>query len=449
MAGKFVRASKFRHVFGKEHKKEDCYDDIKVTKTSWDSPFCAVNPKFLAIVIESSGGAFIVIPLEKHGRVDAGYPRVGGHTESIMDIQWNPFNDNIIASASEDTTIKIWLIPDGGLASDLNNSIVDLCYHQKKVGLIRWHPAAENIIASAGHDHVVIVWNIETASPITLIEGCHQDLVWSMQWNYIGDKIVTSCKDKKIRVLDARSGKVDVEKQCHEGSKPQQASFCGKLPYVITTGFTRMSTRQYGLWNLDDLSQLALEEIDNNNSTLFIYYDEDINMFYLAGKGDSAIRYYEVTSEEPYVYWLAMYQSNQPQKGVGFMPKRGCDANINEVQRLYKLHNTSHLCEPISFTVPRKSDLFQEDIFPLTRGDDPSMTIAEWVDGKNTEPKLISLKDGFKSKKKGSGPGIKIKLPTKSAGGQEMSADELIATVKALKEQVAVLEKKVADLEAK
>jgi hypothetical protein len=40
-----VRFSKFRHVYGTAAKPEDQYTDIKVTRTSWDSNFCAVNPK--------------------------------------------------------------------------------------------------------------------------------------------------------------------------------------------------------------------------------------------------------------------------------------------------------------------------------------------------------------------------------------------------------------------
>jgi len=47
-------------------KKELCYDNIKITKNANDSQFCAVNPKFLAIVTETNcGGSFLVIPLEK------------------------------------------------------------------------------------------------------------------------------------------------------------------------------------------------------------------------------------------------------------------------------------------------------------------------------------------------------------------------------------------------
>lgn len=61
-----VRQSKFRHVFGQAVKNDQCYDDIRVSRVTWDSSFCAVNPKFVAIIIEASGGgAFLVLPLQK------------------------------------------------------------------------------------------------------------------------------------------------------------------------------------------------------------------------------------------------------------------------------------------------------------------------------------------------------------------------------------------------
>lgn len=66
MSFRVVRSSKFRHVYGTALKREQCYDNIRVSKSSWDSTFCAVNPKFLAIIVESAGGgAFIVLPHNK------------------------------------------------------------------------------------------------------------------------------------------------------------------------------------------------------------------------------------------------------------------------------------------------------------------------------------------------------------------------------------------------
>lgn len=66
MFKRVVRQSKFRHVFGQAVKNDQCYDDIRVSRVTWDSAFCAVNPKFVAIIVEASGGgAFMVLPLHK------------------------------------------------------------------------------------------------------------------------------------------------------------------------------------------------------------------------------------------------------------------------------------------------------------------------------------------------------------------------------------------------
>ena len=61
-----VRSSKFRHLYGSPSKKESWYEGIKVTTNAHDSNFCEVNPKFLAIVIESTGGGvFLVLPINQ------------------------------------------------------------------------------------------------------------------------------------------------------------------------------------------------------------------------------------------------------------------------------------------------------------------------------------------------------------------------------------------------
>jgi len=37
---------------------------MRITKDAHDSSFCAVNPKFMAVVLESAGGGvFLVLPL--------------------------------------------------------------------------------------------------------------------------------------------------------------------------------------------------------------------------------------------------------------------------------------------------------------------------------------------------------------------------------------------------
>lgn len=50
-------------------------------------------------------------------------------------------------------------------------------------------------------------------------------------------------------------------------------------------------------------------------------------------QGDCTIRYFEVTDESPYVHFLSLYSSKEPQRGAGFQSKRGVDVNKCEIAR--------------------------------------------------------------------------------------------------------------------
>ncbi|XP_051975606.1 uncharacterized protein LOC127638211 isoform X2 [Xyrauchen texanus] len=466
MFKRVVRQSKFRHVFGQAVKNDQCYDDIRVSRVTWDSSFCAVNPKFVAIIVEASGGgAFMVLPLNKSGRIDKAYPTVCGHTGPVLDIDWCPHNDQVIASGSEDCTVMVWQIPENGLVTPMSEPVVVLEGHSKRVGIITWHPTARNILLSAGCDNVIIIWNVGTGEAITTLEDMHPDVIFSACWNRNGSLICTACKDKKVRVIDPRKEEIVGEKdKAHEGARPMRAIFLsdGK---VFTTGFSRMSERQLALWDPENMEEpISVHEMDSSNGVLLPFYDPDTNVVYLCGKGDSSIRYFEITDEAPFVHYLSTFITKEPQRGMGYMPKRGLDVNKCEIARFYKLHERK--CEPIIMTVPRKSDLFQDDLYPDTAGPDAPLEAEEWIEGKNGDPILISLKHGYvpgknrdlkvvkknildnKMTKKTEHTTHANKTATSTPSiKSEAKMDEVLKEIKSLRELVSSQEKRIAKLE--
>lgn len=387
-----VRPSKFRHVYGLPTRKECCYTDISVVRSGNDGNFCAVNPTFLAIVADTT---FVVIPINQTGRIDFQCCKVIGHTGQILDLKWNPFDDNMIASASDDCTIKLWKIPEGGLTSNLSECFIELVGHKRKVMHIEWHPTAANVLISAGFDHLICVWDVGTAEKQLLnVINCHVDMIYSLAISRDGSLIATTSKDKKLRVIEPRSGIVVSEGICHMGTKCSKAVFLDNNR-ILTTGFSRHSDRQFAVWDQHDLKKpLAQEVIDSSSGVVTPYFDFDTKMIYLAGKGDGNIRYYELVDEPPYVYYLNQFLSGQPQKALGFMPKRGLNVVQCEVFRFYKLHATGNICEPISMIVPRKSTLFQSDLYPDTLANVPAIGAKEWFQGRNVQPVLRSMKTG-------------------------------------------------------
>ncbi|XP_022108881.1 coronin-1A-like [Acanthaster planci] len=429
MAGRFVRSSKYRHVFGTASKPDQQFTSIRgINDGATDGHICAVNPKFVAVATKpSGGGAFLVLKHDEAGRIDNEHPQVRGHKGKVLDLAWDPFDDNVIASGDEHSIVCVWEIPDSGLTESITEPRVTLDCHQKKIVKILWHPTARNILLTSAWDCKVIIWNLETVEGFLEIET--PDVPYSVDWDYNGSRIVVACKDKKIRVYDSHEGTKLSEWNGHEGTKPQMVAFTKQG--VLTTGFSKMSTREYALWNEKTGEQLAQEDLDSSNGVNQIIYDRDTGMFYFAAKGDSVIRYYEMTGEDPFLFYLSTYQA-KPQTAVGIMPKRGCNVNACEVMRFYRIEkadkgNTSQfVIIPTAMTVPRKSETFQEDIFPDTPGDEPSMTAEEFQSGKNKDPILMSLKSGYKPKEKSvRAGGIMKKVDGGSQLGSKMQSKGL------------------------
>ena len=63
--------------------------------------------------------------------------------------------------------------------------------------------------------------------------------------------------------------------------------------------------------------------------------------------------------------------------------------------KIFSRLNNNGFCQVIPFKVPRKSELFQEDLYPDTQADIPAVTAEEWwVQKKNADPVMMSMADG-------------------------------------------------------
>lgn len=156
------------------------------------------------------------------------------------------------------------------------------------------------------------MWDVGTgAAVLTLGPDVHPDTIYSVDWSRDGALICTSCRDKRVRVIEPRKGTVVAEKdRPHEGTRPVHAVFVSEGK-ILTTGFSRMSERQVALWDTKHLEEpLSLQELDTSSGVLLPFFDPDTNIVYLCGKGDSSIRYFEITSEAPFLHYLSMFNSS-------------------------------------------------------------------------------------------------------------------------------------------
>ncbi|KAI9905555.1 hypothetical protein PsorP6_013688 [Peronosclerospora sorghi] len=394
----FVRQSKFRHVYIEPAKLEFCYTNVRLATATGEQNYIKGNTKFFAVSIQAGGGAMAVVPYDRVGKFDPDFPLISGHRGAILDFDFNPFHEHLIASASDDTTIKIWGIPEGGLTESCVDPLVDLRGHGRKVTLIKFHPTANNVLASTSSDFTDRLWDIEKGAEIVKMEEHGENLVHDLAWSWTGSLLGTTCKDKVVRLYDARSGQIAAQKEnAHMGTKSVKMAFLGSKETFVTVGFTRQSQRQFKVWDPRNLEkELKKVDIDQAAGAIMPFYDQDTNLLYLCGKGDGNIRYYEMSEGEPYAFPLSEYRSTTSAKGMAMIPKRGCDIMKCETARLLKL--TLNAIEPLHVFVPRKSDAFQDDIFPDTYAGIPSMSADEWLGGADNSPVLMSLRPEMQGK---------------------------------------------------
>jgi hypothetical protein len=305
-----------------------------------------------------------------------------------------------LATASEDSYVKIWQIPKDGLTKNMDEPVQTLGGHRRKVGTTNFHPTANNVLATSSTDLVVKLWDIEKGEAKNTVEGAHGDIINAVSWNYDGSQLATVSKDKKLRILDPRTSGSVQETEAHQGVKGSRVIWLGRKGKLFSVGFNKTSEREYAIWDPANLSApVGQATIDSSSGVIMPFYDDDTCVLFLAGKGDGNVRYYEVVDEAPYIYFLSEYKSATPQRGMTMLPKLAVDVTNCEIVRMLKLSGT--LMEPISFVVPRKGgDNFQDDIFPDTPGPDPALSADQWFGGFNAAPVLVSMAPGFQPKPK-------------------------------------------------
>ncbi|KAF9528993.1 hypothetical protein CPB83DRAFT_853586 [Crepidotus variabilis] len=404
---RFVRASKYRHVFGQSAKKEHNFENIKVTNSAWDTNIISASGAYISVNWNSSGGgAFAILPLPSpfHGingfphKVPDTVPLARSHTAAVLDTDWSPHNDSIVASGAEDGKVMIWKVEssafegwgqEGWVPQDFD-PVLRIDASPRKVGQVLFHPTASNVVASASGEYHVKLWDLASPEePRSVLTG-HGDIVQSMTFNPTGTLVATTSRDKKLRIFDARVGSDPVRVgDGHSGVKGSRVVWLGDMDKLGTTGFSKMSDRQVGIWETGGLSNVKTLSIDQSAGVIMPFWTDN-NILFLAGKGDGNIRYYEYESDS--LHSLAEYKSSEPQRGMCFLPRRALSVSDCEIARAYKVHASS--VEAIAFIVPRKADSFQSDIYPPVPSTEPSVTAAEFFNGKTPTLKLVSLADG-------------------------------------------------------
>ncbi|KLO13864.1 hypothetical protein SCHPADRAFT_939977 [Schizopora paradoxa] len=124
---------------------------------------------------------------------------------------------------------------------------------------IEW--TAKHVLAGATGEHNVKLWDVGAPEDPKAVLTGHTDAVQSFAFNFMGNLLVTTCRDRKIRVFDSRAGGEPVRDR------------------IATMRFSKMSSRELGIWNSGSLANLKNVTVDQTAGVLMPFYSDN-NILY-------------------------------------------------------------------------------------------------------------------------------------------------------------------------
>ncbi|XP_017470182.1 PREDICTED: coronin-7 isoform X4 [Rhagoletis zephyria] len=389
MAWRF-KASKYKNAAPIVPKPEACIRDICVGSYQTFGNNIAASAAFMAFNWEHTGSSVAVLPLDDCGRKSKTMPLLHGHTDTVTDLEFSPFHDGLLATASQDCLVKIWHIPEKGLEASLSDPECVFSHKQRRVETVGFHPTADGLLHSTAVG-CVMLFDITTQKEI-FSNNEHPEVIQSVSWKQDGTILATSCKDKNVRILDPRVGDspIQMAAESHQSIKDSRVVWLGNQTRILTTGFDAARLRQVIVRDLRNFSvPEKTMELDCSTGILMPLFDPDTNMLFLAGKGDTTINYLEVSDKDPYLT-EGLRHTGEQTKGACLVPKRALKVMEGEVNRVLQL--TSNMVIPIMYQVPRKTYRdFHSDLYPETTGYKTELTASEWINGVNLPVPKMSL----------------------------------------------------------
>ncbi|RZC54967.1 hypothetical protein C5167_013825 [Papaver somniferum] len=128
-----------------------------------------------------------------------------GHQGEVNAIKWDP-SGSLLASCSDDGTAKIW-------STKQDKHVHDLKEHAKEIYTIRWSPTGPGtnnpnqqlLLASASFDSTIKLWDVELGKVIYSFDA-HREPVYSVAFSPNGEYLASGSLDRSLHIWSMKDG---------------------------------------------------------------------------------------------------------------------------------------------------------------------------------------------------------------------------------------------------
>ncbi|MEZ4656368.1 MAG: WD40 repeat domain-containing protein [Caldilineaceae bacterium] len=180
----------------------------------------AINQDESLLAVGLDNGAIVVWTLSNlEGNGQVAVQILVEHIGAVSSLAFDPQNSQRLASASADTTIKLWDVSAG-------HSVATLIGHTDQVFALAYIPN-NPILASSSADSTIKLWDVDTGQELTTMQG-HSGQVFSLAVDSSASRMISGGADNQIIVWDLAT-----QRSIMNRLWPQRLGF---RPYVSALG---------------------------------------------------------------------------------------------------------------------------------------------------------------------------------------------------------------------
>ncbi|MFW9262264.1 NB-ARC domain-containing protein [Nostoc sp. CALU 546] len=131
---------------------------------------------------------------------------LSGHSSRIWSVAFHP-HGQIIASGSDDQTVKLWNVQTGKCCKTLTG-------HSSRIWSVAFSPIPSSpclesgvgrILASGSEDKTVKLWDVQTGKCFKTLQG-HTRWIWSVAFSPDGQTLASGSDDQTVKLWDVQTG---------------------------------------------------------------------------------------------------------------------------------------------------------------------------------------------------------------------------------------------------